>query len=626
MNTFTRITFLFLLTTLTTWAQKTDTQLEEVTITANRTGQKISQTGKVVTVLTDSTLQKYATQSLGELLTRQAGVMIVGAQGPLGTNQTISLRGASAGNTLVLLDGLPIYDPSGINNTFDLNLISVGECERIEIIRGAQSTLYGSDAVAGVINIFTKKDGYRPIGASATVQAGSYGTFRGTAGINGSSQVGYFNAQYTRLRSDGFSAAYDEKGNQNFDKDGFWQDQVLINGGIHLSPNLLWKLRGLYSGYKNEIDAGALTDDPTYTYSNHMKLSGTGIEYNYAAGKLTANYAFSAFKRSSVQDQSTFEGNSHFAEVYNTWRTSRWLTLITGADLRSQNTAQTNPYSPPLEKDIAKTTLWSAYATALVRTDSSFTLELGGRYNHHSLYGSNATYSINPSYRVDEQIKLFANLSTGFRVPTLYQLYSPYGNKDLKPETSRSLEAGVQVFSDNKKSFIRGLYFNRAIKDVIAFQSLNVDPYGLYVNYSRQNDHGLEAEAQISYQKLIFSGNVTYVRGQVTQMVNGKDSSSFNLFRIPKWMGNATIGYQFTKSFFSSLAMRSVGKRQEQVYGLGIVNLAGYTTLDVYAEYQFNAFIKLYGDVRNITDKQYFDVYGYNTRRRNYTIGLKLDF
>ena len=130
-------------------------QLDAVTVTANKIAQKLSQTGKVVTVLSDSVLQRYATQSVSELLSRQAGLQVVGSNGPLGTNPDIYLRGASSGNTLILLDGLPGYDPSGTANTFDLNLLTVGECDRIEILRGAQSTSYGADAVAGVINIFT---------------------------------------------------------------------------------------------------------------------------------------------------------------------------------------------------------------------------------------------------------------------------------------------------------------------------------------------------------------------------------------------------------------------------------------------------------------------------------------
>ncbi|MFT4031429.1 MAG: TonB-dependent receptor plug domain-containing protein, partial [Siphonobacter sp.] len=205
MSNFTKFTILFSLFSVSVWAQdeKPGKSLDEVTVTANRIDQKLSHTGKVVTVLSDSVLSKYSTQSIGELLARQVGFMVVGAQGPLGTNQDVYLRGASTGNLLILLDGLPVYDPSGTSPTFDLNLIPVADCDRIEILRGAQSTLYGSDAVAGVINIFTKKAEGKRLGGTVALQAGSYGTFRGTVGIHASSEKGYVNVQYTRLRSDG---------------------------------------------------------------------------------------------------------------------------------------------------------------------------------------------------------------------------------------------------------------------------------------------------------------------------------------------------------------------------------------------------------------------------------------
>ena len=109
------------------------TLLDEVNVTANKTEQKLSQTGKVVTVLSDSVLQKYQGQTVAELLSRQAGFTIVGANGTLGSNQEVYLRGASNGNTLVLIDGVPIYDPSYISSGFDLNLLNVCECDRIEI-------------------------------------------------------------------------------------------------------------------------------------------------------------------------------------------------------------------------------------------------------------------------------------------------------------------------------------------------------------------------------------------------------------------------------------------------------------------------------------------------------------
>lgn len=244
----------------TSFAQK-EVTLEEVTITANKFAQKQSQTGKVVTILSDSLLQKYQSQTLGELLTRQVGLMIVGAQGPNGTNQDVYLRGSSTGNTLILIDGMPVYDPSFISPTFDLNMIAVGECERIEILKGAQSTLYGSDAVAGVINIFTKKGkSAKPLAGTVAVNAGSYGTFRGSAGINGSFSKGYYNVQYTRLTSKGFSSAYDKE-SKGFDTDGISQNNLLANIGLNLSKTVTLKFRTLLNGYQSDIDAGAFADE-----------------------------------------------------------------------------------------------------------------------------------------------------------------------------------------------------------------------------------------------------------------------------------------------------------------------------------------------------------------------------
>ena len=633
------------------FAQK-EVTLEEVTITANKFAQKQSQTGKVVTVLSDSVLQKYQSQTLGELLTRQVGLMIVGAQGPNGTNQDVYLRGASTGNALILIDGMPVYDPSFINPMFDLNMLTVGECERIEILKGAQSTLYGSDAVAGVINIFTKKGkSAKPVAGSVSLNAGSYGTFRGSAGINGAFSKGYYNLQYTRLTSNGFSSATDKEGN-GFDNDGTSQNNLLANVGLNVSKNLTLKFRTLLNGYQSAIDAGAFADEKDFTIDQKFKMITTGFEYQYGKGKLTFNYGLSQSKRTYTDDSTSVEkdafdkyakqyygATTQFVEFYNSLKINDHFELLTGADYRFNNTDQTyesvssfGKYTaPPLGADTAQSSIVSVYASGFLKTKIGFFLEMGGRYNRHSIYGSNLTYSFNPSYLIKERLKLFFNLSSGFKAPSLYQLYSPYGNKALSPEKSVSTELGIQVFSKNKASNLRVLYFDRRIEDVVFFQSLSQAPYGRYINFDTQHDHGWEFEGKSQIGKLSIWGNLTLLNGAVTTQIAGKDTTYNNLYRRPKALFNLGVGYQISPKWYTNASLRSVGKRLDSYYNSSAfrtetVILDAYTTLDIYSEYQISKSVKAYIDLKNLTNKQYFDVYGYNTRRFNFMAGLQLNF
>ena len=214
--------------------QDTVKNINEVIVTANKFAPvKQSETGKVVDVITQEQLQKSFGKSLGEVLNGQPGLTINGADNNLGTNQTVYTRGAAAGNTLILMDGVPLYDASGITNEFDLNNFALDNIERIEILKGAQSTLYGSDAVAGVINIITKKSGKKPLILTQIFLPEVIKLTKEAVALSGTNGKGQtFFISYNKIKSKGFSSAYDSTGKNNFDKDGFNQDVFHINYSI----------------------------------------------------------------------------------------------------------------------------------------------------------------------------------------------------------------------------------------------------------------------------------------------------------------------------------------------------------------------------------------------------------
>jgi vitamin B12 transporter len=574
---------------------------------------------------------------------------MVGAQNPLGTiPQAVHLQGADDGKTLILIDGIPAYDPSGTSTSFDLNLINTDEIERVEILKGSQSTLYGSDAVAGVINIITKKGAGKPLNASVNLSAGSYGTWKTSAAINGKVGNTGYNVQYTHLRSDGISAAYDSTHKGNFDNDGFSENLVLVN--INQKVSDAFQLRGnfQYTHYNADLDGGAYTDDKLYTAANKNTQAGIGADYKVGGGAIHLNYNYNSVTRNYLDDSATqisqggsfssssFAGKSHFVELYGNFNLTSKIGLLVGTDYRNQQVGEQSvsissygSFPSAIGSDSARVKQFAAYASFLLKNMGGFNLELGGRYNSFSKYGNVFTYSINPSYVINDKVKLFANLSSGFSAPTLYQLYSPYRDPfgELKPEKTISTESGIQYSVQHFNA--RALYFNRSTKDNIIYYGSDPNyPAGYYINLDKQKDHGLEVEANGRAGVFSFSANYTHTTGKVTTPVNGKDSSFYNLYRIPKDVVNLTAGVQATPALFLSASLRKVGKRIESVYGgpPSKVDAFAYHTLDGYIEYKFCRQLKAFVDLKNITNQQFFDIPGFSSKRFNFMAGISLHF
>src|SRR5215831_2025075 len=359
-------------------------QLDEVVVTATKYPIKQDQTGKVVTVITRQQLEKSIGKTLGQVLAEQAGITVNGALNNLGTTQSIYTRSAGSGRTLITIDGIPVSDPSLIDNEFDINLMPIDNVERIEICKGAQSTLYGSDAIAGVINIITfKPDIGKPLNLKATLAGGNYGAYKGNVQVFGKEKKFVYNVRYSRLATDGFSTAYDESGKNHFDHDGYKGDVIASNIAFSPVPQFTIKSFLQYSQYRTDLDAGAYNDDRDYTLTSKSFIAGGGFVYRLPAMTITGNYQYNKSTREDLNDSTDgssfytdrFSGRTQFVEIFTNIDLGHGFTWLQGVDYRfaamNDRTLSISSFGPYSSSD-NDTSMWqgSMYGSLLYSNKS----------------------------------------------------------------------------------------------------------------------------------------------------------------------------------------------------------------------------------------------------------------
>lgn len=615
-------------------------QLDQVIVTANRLQQKQSSTGKMVTVINQEILARNAGKNLSEIINYQAGVFINGAGNNLGTNPDIYLRGSGLGNTLILLDGVPMNDPSQINNTFDLNMISLGMIERVEILKGAQSTLWGSDAVAGVINIITKKATNNGQHLSSLLSYGSYQTFRGNFGLNGAIGKFSYRLGYDFTNGKGFSTAHDSTGKKDFDKDNFKQNNWQIALGYQFNKNWSISTSHQFLKYTGGTDAGAFQDDKDNVFDNkntqhHIDLgyTGTKVQWHLTQSFLKAGRIYTDDSASvggfAKYSRGEYNGNTAITETFGNFNLSKKIVLVSGLQYQQQQTSQSylsissfGPFETALG-DSAKANNLSWYNSILLNDLAGFDLEAGFRINRHNIYGNNSTYTINPSYHINKQLKLFINISSAYKIPSLYQLYSEYGNKGLSPEKSTNYELGFAFLDKNGKSSVRLAGFKRDIQDLIVFNTNPINFVSQYINRDQQHDFGFELETRVAFSaKTDWVFNATYVDGEGENI----GFKTKNLYRRPNLVLNTVLTWQPSAKLTLMPSLRYIGTRLKGTYDAGPEKMPAYTTIDLYMGYALTKRTKCFIDLRNLTNQEYFDVVGYNSKRFNLMAGFTFGF
>ena len=601
-------------------------QLNDVVITGTKTETTVEKSGKTIFKLNRKQIEANAGKDVTDLLNEIPGVQIDGNFATPGTNISYRIRGAQSEQTLILINGIPYNDPSGLAQTFDLRMLDLNQVESIEVLKGGLSTLYGTGAAAGVISITLKKAELVGPAGSVSAEYGSFNTFTSNANVSGKVDKFSYNVSGTYKTSDGFSAAADTLENQGFDDDGIQSLNFLGQFGYQVSQDFSLGVMAAYDRVDSDFDGGAFQDDDSELELNLLKFALFST-YKWNRGSLKGNLSYHSNERifnspdffdPTQRAISEFNGNALQADILVDQNLSDRVKLIGGVNFQ-------RPVWEPEDADAEDFTIIDPYASVIYDV-ANFNLQVGGRLNSHSNYGTNFVWNVNPSYLVNlngsSKLKLSASYATAFLAPSLNQLYAgdfgflaeSAGNPDLDPQESQTSEFGFDWISDNQFSF-GASYFYRKDKNFIDFVFNDDFTIGKYVNTDGETEvDGLELNASYSFSpKAVLSGHYSYTNSRTEDVI---------LRRVPE----NKFGFSFSAILSANLQMKITHLHVGETPERADVILDAYDLFDLFASYTVNERISISGSINNLFDTEYVDRFGWTAIQRNYNLGLRYRF
>jgi len=598
-------------------------QLDEVVVSDSRFRLKRENSGKTVIKITAAELERSQGRTVAEIINSKSGIEVNGSRSVAGQNLGYFIRGGNNRQVLVLIDGIQVNDPSQIANDFDLRLLDLNTIESIEIIKGAASTLYGNSAATAVISITTKSASAQPIAITATSLLGTNATqdddssplanFNNAVALSGT--LGEFNytASFAHQFTNGLSAA---SGDSN-EEDTFSRFNTDITLGYKFSEAFGVQIYGSQTKLRTDIDG---FPPPTFQFSDTDDLSTSeqyrfrvSPKFTYKNGSLTLNTGYTKIDRETISDfPSTFESEGFMADIFNKYVFSdRWYTVL-GFNYQKNQT---------LFGDEVEYENHDPYLNVVYVSDYGLNLNVGGRLNNHSEYGSQFIYNLNPSYtfRLGQGYgKAFGSYSTSFIAPSLFQLFdTTFGNSELAAEENRTIEVGMEVNLGKTIQF-SGLFFNRLEEDTVLFTL--IDPENFISQYTNALEDATAQGAELEVSTTILSGLKASANYTFTELKEG------NRVRLPKHRANATLGYDISKSTLVSLNYQYVGSRMDTDFSVfEDVELDAFSLVDVYLSHRFkNDNVKVFANITNLFNTDYEEIIGYSTRGRNYSLGITI--
>ncbi|MEO0508770.1 MAG: TonB-dependent receptor [Verrucomicrobiota bacterium] len=583
-------------------------ELEEFVVTATKTETRINEIGSSITVLNSDTLERRGYISVFEAIGSIPGVSTTRNGGP-GTSEGINIRGMDANQTLILVDGFELNDSSQTSGVLNLGTIPVDLIERIEVLRGPQSMAYGSDAMAGVINIITKQGDGDPQ-HQLNLERGSFGTGKASFTSRGSINKWDYSLLASIFETEGFSAS-SEPGQEDDDD----YENAVLQGNLAYNLNQNARISTFITRQKSTFDF----DNPVNSFGrSENALWGLRGDFVLLDEALTLKPQISLTDSeniSSGSSVSTTEGRSINVFLDSEYRLSEMWTLYGGVDYQEDD-AKADDYENT--RDNISGFLQVGYAA-----DEVLFLTLGGRFDDNSDFGDKATWRATANYVFEEtKTRIFGTYGTGFRAPTLAEQFGTFGgfaiiNPDLTAEFSRGFDFGVEQEFLSGKLVGNVTYFNNNVDDQIAFVFVAFP--GQFQNVDEVETQG--AEVSLSYyptDSLFFSANYTYTDAE-------DKTTGLQLGRRPEHQayieGNWTLK---ENKLMLNIRLSYIGSRFDRANEVD--EMGGYSVVDSKISYQLSDSMKVYLRVDNVFDREYENIRDFATPERSAYLGLSYSF
>lgn len=550
--------------------------------------------------------------SVVDLLQKQRGIEIARNGGP-GTTASVFMRGGSNAQSVVFIDGVRVG--SSTNGGATWSAIPLSQIERIEIVYGPLSSLYGADAMGGVVQIFTKK-GSREITPAASVGVGSYGLRKAEASISGATVSNFsFALSAGHETADGFSATKPAAGpySYNADKDGYTLDSVSGRLGWEINKGIDVGLNFLQSRLDAQFDSG-----PNYDARSEQKLETVAV---FAKAKLTSNW-LSALQLAKAKDHSYNDSSSD--PVYGKYRTDTTQTsinwqndIVIGKDvlllIAERRIEDVDGSTPAMNRSRST----NSYAASYVLKRDAHLASVSARYDDSTQYGGHTTGSLAYGYRLSDALRLNASYGTSFRAPTFNDLYYPgYSNPDNKPETAKNAEAGV--FFDDNVNQLSAVYYQNKATDLLVYASpcpvTTIKSCTYNVNKATMSGFTLGGSTKFA--------NLT-LRGSLDLQDPVDDMTGKRLARRAKQHASLTAEYAMNKL---KLGIEGIFSGERFDDAANKKPLSGYGLLNLYATYDVAANWTLLGRFNNALNKDYETAKNYAMAGSNVFVGLSYGY